>query len=274
MSRERRWRWRGWDGLAGAAIGLACLVCSSCSWDGNFTILGYTTRPNYDTQYKTVRVQIFHDPTFWGVVPVPGSLEAQITRELVRQIELKTPYKVVSGDADTEIIGYIQAFTKNMLNYNELYEVREAETTLFAAVLWRDLHTGKILTAPGRVPGSPLPGDALPPPVAMATGPFAERALGPIPSSPLSPLNNPGMTQPATAPVAPGAIPPVITPPIPGPLPLVGPLPTPATAPLAFQSVRSTGHFRPELGQTLATAQLENAQRLAVQIVSMMESPW
>jgi hypothetical protein len=280
----------------GAAVALGCLLLSSCNWDGNFTILGYTTRPNYDTSYKTVRVRIFLNPTFWAVVPVPG-LEMELTRELIRQIELKTPYKVVSGPADTEILGYIMAFNKGILSYNQLFEVREAETTLFTAVLWRDLHTGKILTLPGRVAGTPPGADAIPAPPPLSASPSPQLALGPVPSSPLSPLNNPGLTEPATAPVAPGAIPPVVTPPaggappvpgvppvpgappIPGApppatLPLTGSLPTPQAFPLAFQTVRSTGHFRPELGETIATAQLENIQRLAVQIVSMMESPW
>ncbi len=272
MSRSCKRRPRRLQGLAAAAVGLACLLGSSCGWDGNFTILGYSTKPNYDPQYKTVRVRIFLNPTFWAVVPVPG-LEEQLTQELVRQLELKTPYKVVSGNADTEIVGYIRSFTKGILSYNQLFEVRECETTLMADILWRDLHTGKILTLPNRAPGAPLPSDALPPPAPLSPGPSPQLALGPIPSTPLSPLNNPGLTEQPTAPAAPGAIPPVVTPPT-TPPPLTGPLPTPQSFPIAFQSVRSTGYFRPELGETLATAQLQNVRQMAVQIVSMMEAPW
>jgi hypothetical protein len=38
--------------------------------------------------------------------------------------------------------------------------------------------------------------------------------------------------------------------------------------------VTSTGNFIPELGQSLATAQQQAVDRLAVQITSMMEKPW
>jgi hypothetical protein len=38
--------------------------------------------------------------------------------------------------------------------------------------------------------------------------------------------------------------------------------------------VQSISGFIPELGETLATARLRNVNRLAVQIVSMMEKPW
>jgi len=38
--------------------------------------------------------------------------------------------------------------------------------------------------------------------------------------------------------------------------------------------VQSIGGFIPELGQSLSTAQQQNVDRLAIQIVSMMEKAW
>jgi hypothetical protein len=38
--------------------------------------------------------------------------------------------------------------------------------------------------------------------------------------------------------------------------------------------IQSLGHFRPELGESMATAQKQNVDHLAVQIVSMMEKGW
>ena len=38
-------------------------MLAGCSGDGNFTIFGYTTCPNYDTGIKTVRVDIFKNKT-------------------------------------------------------------------------------------------------------------------------------------------------------------------------------------------------------------------
>jgi hypothetical protein len=234
------------------------LALPSCEWDGHFTILGYTTRPNYDTRYKTVKVNIFKNPTFWAVVPVPG-LEMELTKAIVREIEAKTPYKVVRDNADTELTGTIKSFTLAILSYNQLFERREVETTLLAEVAWRDLRTGKYLTAPRRVPGMPVPDDALP-----AVPPLAEGAMGrvlaPIPATPTSPLNT-GLTEPPSTPGNDA---------LPG-VPVVPGAPAP---PLALQLVRSVGRYIPELGQSIATAQKENVDRMAIQIVSMMESPW
>ncbi len=38
--------------------------------------------------------------------------------------------------------------------------------------------------------------------------------------------------------------------------------------------VRSLAYYRPELGQSISTAQQDNVNRMADQIVSMMEVPW
>src|SRR5947209_1725854 len=127
-----------------AALALPLLALSACEWDGHFTVLGYTTRPNYDCNIRTVRVPIFRNLTFYR------GLEFELTRAVVREIELKTPYKVVGGDcdADTELAGTIITYNKAILNRNQLNEVREAETTLGVLLLWRDLRTGEVLSQP------------------------------------------------------------------------------------------------------------------------------
>src|SRR5262249_44647945 len=38
--------------------------------------------------------------------------------------------------------------------------------------------------------------------------------------------------------------------------------------------VRSVAYYRPEIGQSLATAEQDNVNQMAEQIVSMMEIPW
>jgi hypothetical protein len=38
--------------------------------------------------------------------------------------------------------------------------------------------------------------------------------------------------------------------------------------------VQSVASFIPELGESITTAEKKNVDRLAIQIVSMMESPW
>src|SRR5262245_34894283 len=96
-----------------AGVALASPACLSDG--GHFSLLGYSTRPNYNTSYRTVRVPIFKNQTYMTVTPVPG-MEMDLTRAVVREIELKTPYKVVQCDADTELVGRIIGFQKILLN--------------------------------------------------------------------------------------------------------------------------------------------------------------
>ena len=211
-----------------------CSCCiSACSGDHNFTLFGYTTRPNYDTSISTVRVPIFKNLT------QRRGLEFDLTQAVVREIEMKTPYKVVAAncDADTELTGTIISLNKNILNRNQLNEIREAETTLAVELIWRDLRTGEILTRPRR--------GQLTPAAPFIPGP------GMLPGTDNIPL------------LAPNA------PPIPGAPPQPGATPPPP--PVLVQSVAS---FIPELGESIATAYQRNINRLAVQIVSMMEKPW
>jgi hypothetical protein len=191
------------------AAGIA-LISPSCGWDGHFCLLGYTTRPNYDTTIHSVYVPIFKNTTF------RRGLEFDVTRAVIREIEAKTPYKVVSDpcQADTELTGTIILLNKNIINRTQLNEVREANTVLGVMVTWRNLKTGEILTKPRPGPGAPPP----PPPPDLPPG-------------------------------APPPKPPAVL-------------------------VQSTGGFIPEIGESLTTAEKENVDRLAVQIVSMMEIPW
>jgi len=133
-------------------------------------ILGYTTRPNYDTSIHTIRVLPFKTRILEDTVR--RGVEFELTEAVIREIELKTPYKVVSAgcDADTELTGTIVSYTKGILNNNQENLVREAETLLTAEVVWKNLRTGEVLSAPRRkpqdVPPAALnaPVTALPPP--------------------------------------------------------------------------------------------------------------
>src|SRR5262245_15614068 len=133
--------------LPALALAACALILPSCASDGHLTVLGYSTKPNYDPNIRTVRVPIFKNKTIMTVTPVVG-MEMDLTRAVVREIELKTPFKVVQDceAADTELRGVIIGFSKVMLNYNPFNEVREAETQLVVQLVWRDLRTGKILS--------------------------------------------------------------------------------------------------------------------------------
>jgi hypothetical protein len=176
--------------------------------NGHFSLFGYSTRPNYDTGIRTVYVPIFQNNTFYK------GLEFRLTQALVREIETKTPYKVVNcrEDADTELFGKIINFDKSVVLNNQLNEIRQGQTIMSVEVVWRDLRPGfneAILSRQG---------PARPP------DPFA-------PPPDLDAKHKP-------------------------PHPLL---------------VQSTATFEPELGGSLNAVQNQNIDRLAVQIVSMME---
>jgi len=190
------------------------LLLPGCAQDGHIDLFGYTSRPNYDLSIRTVFVPIFKNVSF------RRGLEFDLTRAVIREIEAKTPYKVVSDPcrADSELSGTILNLNKVLVNIDPENQVREAQTMLTVQVIWKDLrpgHVGEVLSAPNR-PGTPpipalLPGDAPPPGV-----------------------------QPPAAPVV----------------------------------IQSEASFIPELGESITTAQQRNVNRLAIQIVSMMEKPW
>lgn len=204
--------------LLSLCVAGSALLLPACESGGNFRLLGYSTTPNYDCNIRTVYVPIFQNKTF------RRGLEFDLTRAIVREIEAKTPYKVVSSceGADTELSGTILSVTKAVVNINPSNEVREAETALNVEVVWRDLRTGQVLSKPTRVMG-----------------------------------DQPGLT--------PGIIGPNFT------LPDAPEATPPNDPPVLVQSV---DRFIPELGQSITTAFKGNVDRLAVQIVSMMETPW
>ncbi|MBY0525190.1 MAG: hypothetical protein K2R98_17420 [Gemmataceae bacterium] len=262
-SAARTWRRRA----AAWGIGLLVLLMPACESGGHFTLLGYTSRPNYDDRFHSVFVPIFKNVTFYR------GLEFDVTRAVVREIETKTPYKVVSDRerADTELSGIILSSTKNILNRNQLNEVREGEMVISVQVTWKDLHTGEILSAPRRA-GAPAPIYELAP----AAGASAGTALNPLlttgPTPPLAvetPAIPDGETLPRPTPVPGAEQPPGIDPALPVPPP-----PVPLTGPPPGVSVMATYNFIPEIGQSTTTALKTAADRLAVQIVSMMEKPW
>jgi hypothetical protein len=185
----------------------AALLAPGCGWDGHLDILGYTTRPNYDPSIRTVYVPIFGNTT------MRRGIEFELTRAVVREIESKTPMKVVSDRscADTELTGKIVNETKRIAMFNQLGEVRDAEMTMTVELVWRDLRPGHC----NEILSRPLPG----------------RPADPAPV---------------------------------GPPPQDGP-------PVTVQSLAT---FTPELGQSRTTAEKTMIDRMAVQIISMMEKPW
>lgn len=139
-----RWRYL-------AALLLAGLT--GCTGDGHFTLLGYSSRPNYDSNIKTVYVPIPETRSFRREV------EFELQKAIVRAIEDRTPYKVTSdcNRADTKLVVSVATYTKGLVNRNQLNEVREAEWVLTADVTWTDLRSGEILSQPRGGSRTPAP---------------------------------------------------------------------------------------------------------------------
>lgn len=206
---------------------------AGCESAGHFSLLGYSTRPNYSENIRTVYV-----PQFKSQIQIDSTrltVPVDVTRAVIREIESKTPFKVVSNreQADTELSGTVMLLNKNLLNRNQLNEVREAETVLTAAIVWKDLRTGEVLSRQRQgTPDLVTPG---------------------IPALDIPDIGGSGLSTPQTPalPVAPNA----------------------ANAPVPVL-VTGTGNFIPEVGQSNATAYQRSINQLAIQIVSQMEKPW
>jgi hypothetical protein len=202
------------------AIIAPLLLAAGCGWDGHFTLLGYNTKPNYDTGVKTVYVPIFQNKAF-QTTPY-RMLEGDLTRAVVREIEQKTPYKVVSDPerADTELLGTLISIQKTIVNQNQQNLIREGEIIITVDLVWRDLRDGRILSNRGR------------------DNPDADPANLPV----FDPTNPP-------------------------PVAVIDQAPRPVR-------VVAVGRLVPELGESNTTAVQMAVNRMAVQIVSMMEKAW
>jgi len=145
----------------------------------------------YPTDVHTVYVPIFECASF------RRHLGERITEAVMKEIELKTPYKV-TGDstADSILVGRIVGETKRVVVENKFDEPRELEVGLQVQVSWLDRQRNLI------------------------------RQCEPIP------------------------------------------------VPLDLVAVTESSAVVPEVGQSIATAHQKTIQRLAQQIVAMMEAPW
>jgi len=129
--------------VAVAGIAVGC--------QGPIRLFGYTTEPPFDPNIRTVYVPAFKLAAF--VTTPDRFLDRDLTEALVRELSArKSPMRVTSNrdTADTELIGTITQVTKLVQNRNQQNLTREAEITIVAEVLWRDLRSGDVLTNPKR----------------------------------------------------------------------------------------------------------------------------
>ncbi len=101
---------------------------------------GYSTKPLYSSAYKTVAVPIFANKSF------RREWEFKLTEALVKNIEFRTPYKVVSQDrADTVLTGEITDIQENVLTRRAGTNLpRETQVTMIVNFTWKD-RAGRVL---------------------------------------------------------------------------------------------------------------------------------
>ena len=95
---------------------------------------GYSIRAPYDTAVKTVYVPGFQSVSF------RRDIYLQLTELVIKEIERRTPYKVVGKPegADTTLSGTINYAEKNVVVENPNNLPRQLTSTIIVAVTWTD----------------------------------------------------------------------------------------------------------------------------------------
>jgi Lipopolysaccharide-assembly len=112
--------------------------------------LGYRHEPLYPTNVRTVAVEIFENRSFYQ------GAEFDLTEALAKEIELRTPYKVVDrSSADTLITGTISSIKQGVLSRTTTGGVpQEMQVTVNVAFEWKDMRSGQVLRARSAINGT------------------------------------------------------------------------------------------------------------------------
>lgn len=263
------------------ALALGSLILPACSSDGQINLFGYKSGNLFDCKYKTIRVDIFENRTYYR------GLEFELAQDLVNQIESITPMKVVQTNPDLILTGKILTYAKSVSLESPVNEIRDGNLTMTVEVVLKDGHTGEILSKPApRLQAQPgadqlpvlidrpeIPGLVnLPAPVTPTTpGTSANQAtmLAPVPQTPAMVPGPPvDPNQPAGSPSDPAVINAPTRPQI-----VNGQVvpPTPAQKGVV---IRATTNYTPELGQSNLIGNQKLNYNVATQIVNLMEKPW
>lgn len=174
--------------LASLAFFVACVVSIALAGCARYRVGNATL---YPPDIHTVYVPIFESNSY------RRNLGERLTEAVIKEIELKTPFKVVSTpEADSILTGKILTDTKRVLVETSTDEPRELQAGIQIQVSWVD-RKGGVVRSPQAVP-----------------------------------------------------------------------------VPQSLAVVNQSANMIPEIGQSISTAQQQTIQRLAEQIVGLMEAPW
>jgi lipopolysaccharide assembly LptE-like protein len=107
-------------------------------------------RALYRPDIRTVHVPMIQSDSYRRY------LGERLTEEVVKQIELRTPYKVVGPDAaDSVLTVRLVSDAKRVLANNRFSEPRDIETDFFIQTNWVD-RRGDLIMSNDNVPAAPL----------------------------------------------------------------------------------------------------------------------
>ena len=112
--------------------------------------IGYHVGANslYTPQVRTIHIPIFQSDSF------RRHLGERLTEAVVREVELKTPYKVVPRErADTVLSGRIVSDSKTVIAENRYDDPRDLDIGMRVLVSWSNragepIHQGQMITLP------------------------------------------------------------------------------------------------------------------------------
>jgi hypothetical protein len=126
---------------------LLCILLCSSSGCASYQ---FGTRSLYRPDIRTVHVPVVQSDS------LRRNLGERLTEHICKQIELKTPYKLVAADAaDSVLTARIVGENKKVLAENGLDEARDVETDFFVQVRWVD-RRGDLIMSHTDVPVQPL----------------------------------------------------------------------------------------------------------------------
>ena len=122
-----------------------CLLLSGCATGWQFG-----NRSLYRPDIATVHVPVVQSDSY------RRALGERLTEMIVKEIELKTPYKVVdAASADSVLAVRIISENKKVLSETRNDDVRDMETDFFVQMSWSD-RRGDLISGGGRIPFAPL----------------------------------------------------------------------------------------------------------------------
>lgn len=129
-----------WLALAPALLLTGCGYQSTGDFNPNANA-GYQWKSLYREDYQSVAVPIFTSRTF------QRGAENELTRAVIHQMELRTPYKVVPRDrAQTILEGEIEGIEiRTLANDMDNTLPQQQAMTIRVNFVWKDIRTGRIL---------------------------------------------------------------------------------------------------------------------------------